>query len=209
MPALNVGPDVWTGTAVSVFDRIEVEQLATVPRPGGARPAGRRDLPAAAVHLRERPHVDLDAPGLVRLVGEVAAVGRELRPASVEQGLESGTTRDGLARATGLAPVGSRGSPGETAGPVAALDTFEADESVPSGVMDIGYCGFGARRQPVEVPVPSAAWLYRFSTPARSDVKMIRRPSGVQSGIPSQPGSKVKRLSVSPREIPDPDVGVP
>ena len=55
-------------------------------------------------------------------------------------------------------------------------------------------------------PVPSAAWLYRFSTPARSDLKMIRRPSGVQSGSPSVARSEGQAPQRLPREIPDPDV---
>ena len=104
-------------------------------------------------------------------------------------------------RAMGRTPVGSRGSSGETAGPTSECrpgQVFEADERVPSGVIDVGHCGFALVVSRSTVPVPSAAWLYRFRTPARSsDLKMIRRPSGVQSGSPSMPGAKVKRLSVS------------
>ena len=80
---------------------IEVEQLAAAPRPRGASSARRRDLPAAAVDVRERPHVDLGLPGLTlrHMVREVATVGRELRPRSVEQGLGGARHRDTTGRA--------------------------------------------------------------------------------------------------------------
>ena len=68
---------------------------------------------------------------------------------------------------------------------------------VPSAVMDSAHCRFGLVVSRSTVPVPSAAWMYRFITPARVDANTIRRPSGVQTGPTSKPGSKVKRLSVS------------
>jgi hypothetical protein len=68
---------------------------------------------------------------------------------------------------------------------------------VPSGEMDDGNCWFALVVSRSTAPVPSAAWLYRFKTPARSDSKMIRRPSGVQSAIASTPGATVNRRSVS------------
>ena len=69
--------------------------------------------------------------------------------------------------------------------------------SVPSGETDDGNCWFALVVSRSAAPVPSAAWLYRFKMPARSDVKMIRRPSGVHLASESEPGATVKRLSVS------------
>ena len=68
---------------------------------------------------------------------------------------------------------------------------------VPSGVIDVGHWGVALVDSRSTVPVPSAACLYTLGTPARPDSKMICRPSGVQTDIPSPPGSKVRRLSVS------------
>ena len=58
---------------------------------------------------------------------------------------------------------------------------------------DVDHCGSALVVSRSTVPVPSAAWLYKFSAPARSDMKMIRRPSGVHTGIESMPGAKVRR----------------
>jgi hypothetical protein len=48
-------------------------------------------------------------------------------------------------------------------------------------------------------PVPSAACHQRFSAPPRSELKMIRRPSGVHRGRESWPGSSLRRVSVARR----------
>ena len=193
---------------------IEVEQLATVPRPRGARPARRRDLPAAAVHLRERPHVDLAATR-TQSTGTRGSDRRARTPARL---------RRTASRRTAPRPTGSHRPMGRprSAAPAGAPDpktagrrrsasghVVEADDECP--VRRDGRRVLRVRRS------SSAGRRYRCRrrpgctgsrTPERSDVKMIRRPSGVQSGSPSMPGAKVKRLSVSPREIPDPDVGV-
>ena len=164
---------------------IEVEQLATAPRPRGACPARRRDLPAAAVHLRERPHVDL-APPRFTPTGTRGS-GRRARTPPRLRRTGSGTAppRRLHGRWTGPRPA-RQARDRETARTPRDLDTVsKPTTSVPSGVMDDGNCGFALVVSRSTAPVPSAAWLYRFSTPARSDVKMIRRPSGVQSGSPS------------------------
>ncbi len=76
---------------------------------------------------------------------------------------------------------------------------WKPETCVPSGVMDDGNCWFALVVNLSAAPGPSTAWLYRFETPAsaRSDVKIIRRPSGVQNARASVPGARVKRLSVS------------
>ena len=57
--------------------RRDIEQLLPAPRPERPRAAAGRHLPVAAVHVRKRPHVDLELARIVRLVGEPAAVGRD------------------------------------------------------------------------------------------------------------------------------------
>jgi hypothetical protein len=63
---------------------IEVEELEAVPSLHGACPSSRRDLPALAIHLRKRPHVDLLAARFARLVRKISTIGRDSGPTSVE-----------------------------------------------------------------------------------------------------------------------------
>ena len=67
----------------------------------------------------------------------------------------------------------------------------------PSGVIDVGHWEFTLVVILDAVPVKSAAWLYRFSTPVRSDMKTIRRLSRVHTGNPFMPEAEVKGVSVS------------
>ena len=183
---------------------IEVEQLATAPRPRGACPARRRDLPAAAVHLRERPHVDLVAPRLTSTGTRGSDRWARTRPTLRRTGSgRMAPPATGSHSAMDPTPVGSRDSPAETRRcrtPLVVLGRTVSKPTtrVPSGVMDVGHCGFALVVSRSTAPVPSAACAVQVrARPSRSDVKMIRRPSGVQSGSPSMPGAKVKRLSVS------------
>ena len=66
----------------------------------------------------------------------------------------------------------------------------------PSGVVDVGHWEFTLVVIRWTVPVKSAAWLYRFSTPVRSDMKTIRRPSRVHTASPFMPEAEVKGVSV-------------
>ena len=105
--------------------------------------------------------------------------------------------------------TGSRGSPGDTTGRATqprALSglrppwtRFEAGDKCSVRRDGRWKLLVRTRRQARTVPLPSAARLYKFETPgrSRSDVKMTRRPSGVQCGSASMPGAKVKALSVS------------
>src|SRR6185436_11824112 len=76
--------------------QIEIEQLLSVSRPDRPCAAARRRLPSSTcVYVRERPHVDLIPPRLVRLVREVAPVWRELRVAFDERGTDERLRRAG------------------------------------------------------------------------------------------------------------------
>ena len=66
---------------------IKVEKLAPASRPGRTRPTSVRHLPAAVVHLRERPHIDLEPARLTGLVRDIATVRREIAEPSIEPGL--------------------------------------------------------------------------------------------------------------------------
>ena len=102
-PETNVGPDV--RPAPRERNRlIQVEQLATAPRPRGARPAPGRDLPAVTVDLRNG-RTWTSASGFIRLVREIATVGRDLGEVPVEQFLGEGSAAEGLA--SKLAGLGS------------------------------------------------------------------------------------------------------
>jgi hypothetical protein len=52
----------------------------------------------------------------------------------------------------------------------------------PSGDTPDAYCTLGLSVKRSTAPVPSVACEKRVRAPVRSDVKMMRRPSGVQTG---------------------------
>ena len=66
----------------------------------------------------------------------------------------------------------------------------------PSGDTAVGYWVSGLSVSRSTAPVPSAACQNRFRTPARSDVKISRRLSGVHTWTTSTPGVNVRRVSV-------------
>ena len=55
----------------------EVKEFLAAAGPERPRPAARRDLPGAAVDVGKRPDIHLELAGVVRFVGEPAAVGRD------------------------------------------------------------------------------------------------------------------------------------
>src|SRR5438874_3226426 len=59
--------------------RAAVEEFPALARPERLGAACRGHLPLATCHVRERPHVHLEAAGSVRLLREPSAVGRDLR----------------------------------------------------------------------------------------------------------------------------------
>ena len=57
------------------------------------------------------------------------------------------------------------------------------DEAVPSGEREVVRCSVGSSSvNRVTAPVPSAACVKRFCTPARDELKKSRRLSRVQTG---------------------------
>ena len=82
--------------------------------------------------------------------------------------------------------------------PVAPRLAMKA-RNLPLGCHDQGIWSSGLSVSRVTSPVPSAFTQYKLQTPAlaRSDANTMRRPSGVQTGMRSWPGSKVNCVSVS------------
>ena len=174
-----------------------IEQFLSAARPERPGAAAGRHLPVAAVHLGKRPHVDLEPARVIRLVGEPAAVGRDDPVPLGERGSARAASRDG-SRPT---------SSCMTSSPVFGAVSVKISRR-PSGDTAVAFCWLGLSVSRSTAPVPSAACQKRFTSPARSELKITRRPSGVHTGRISRPGSNVTRVSVAAAQIPDPDVGL-
>jgi hypothetical protein len=109
----------------------------------------------------------------------------------------SGSTREGpaLGDGSGLAWLAGLTRGKRTTSHCVVGGVSEPTTRVPSGVTDVGFMTLVVNRS--AVPVPSAVCQYKFDTPMRSDENRRRRPSGVQTGSASAPGSEVNRVKVS------------
>ena len=111
--------------------------------------------------------MDLDPARFIRLIGEKAAIGRNLGEVPGEQ-----FPGDGLAGESPQPAFVWPGSRTRMMSRVALGPTSKPKRQVPSRVMDVGHWGIPLVVNRSTVP-PSTFWRYRFSTPARADMKMI------------------------------------
>ena len=147
-----------------------------------------------AVHVRERPHGDFVATRLVRLIRQPVPVGRQLAGLFEECRVYERLSLPGLAPApspNGLRRAESQGLPERSPGSITStrkstpvLGTASRTISrVPSGEIEIGTWRLGLVVNRSTIPVLSAACQNRLLMPARADVKMMRRLSGVHTGL--------------------------
>ena len=186
IPASSASPRADLDRHELLVGRAVVELLA-VGAPVRLGAAGGRDLPLAA-----RPgkalDVDLGAAGLVRLVRDEAAVGRELADALVERRRRE---RDRLR-------VAGRRAATQMSQPVFVLRLVVGE--VPA-VRDksVGNLSCSVFRRSFSSPWPLDGLLVEVrGAPSRSDAKTIGSPSGDQSGAKLLPGANVKR-ELTPR----------
>ena len=78
----------------------------------------------------------------------------------------------------------------------------------PSGDTPVGYWVSGLSVSRSTAPLPSAACQNRFRTPARSDVKISRRLSGVHTWRTSTPGVGRETCERRAAKIPEPEVAL-
>jgi len=133
------------------------------------RAAGRGHLPVAAIDSGNAAH-KLDPARVSRLVRQPAAVGETNAVPLGERRLHERRH----AAATRRAPSASR---------LARLWSRVGKISRrPSGEMAVADCWLGLSLSRSIAPVSSAACPKRLRTPARSELKTTRRPSGVHTG---------------------------